>query len=88
MSVVLTAGRESLALVSSRGFRIFVPDTIPEDEVVGTTGAGDTLTAAMVYSLLRGGKMEEALRYGLHAAVEATKSRRTVRLDLKSALEK
>lgn len=87
MSVVLTAGREGLALVSSKSFRTFVPDPIPEEEVVGTTGAGDTLTAAMVYSLLRGGKMEEALHYGLRAAVEATKSRRTVRLDLKSALE-
>ncbi len=88
LSVVLTGGREGLALINSEGFRTFVPDTIPEEEVVGTTGAGDTLTAAMVYSLLRSGEMEEALNYGLRAAVEATKSRRTVRLDLKYALEK
>ncbi len=87
LSVVLTAGREGLALISSKSFCTFVPDRIPEEEVIGTTGAGDTLTAAMIYSLLRGGEMKEAVQYGLQAAVEATKSRRTVRLDLKSALE-
>lgn len=87
ISVVLTAGKEGVALVSSKGFRTFVPDSILEEEVVGTTGAGDTLTAAMIYNLLRGGEMEEALQYGLQAAVESTKSRRTVRLGLKSALE-
>lgn len=88
LSVVLTAGREGLALVSSKKIRTFVPDTVPEEEVVGTTGAGDTLTAAMISSLLKGREMEEALQYGLRAAAETTKTRRTVRLDLKYALEK
>ena len=88
LSVVLTGGREGLALVSSKGIYTFVPDKVPEEQVVDTTGAGDALTAAMVYSLLRGREMEKALQFGLRAAVEATKSRRTVRLDMKTALEK
>lgn len=87
LSVVLTVGSEGLALVAPGGFRTFAPQLVSGEEIIGTTGTGDTLTAAMLSSLLKGGEMEEALRYGLQAAAEATKTRRTVRLDLKSALE-
>ncbi len=87
LSVVVTSGDDGLALVTGKTVRRFNPVPVPNEEIKDTTGAGDTLTAAMIYALLGGNSMLAGLDLGTAAASEAIKSRRTVNLDLKSALE-
>lgn len=51
-------------------------------EVVDRTGAGDALTAAVVYALISEFPIDEALRLGVSAATMALRSRDTVNPDL------
>lgn len=53
-----------------------------EVEVVDTTGAGDALTAAVVYALLNDIPVDEAVRLGVSAATLTLGSTETVRQDL------
>lgn len=87
LSVVVTSGDDGLALVTGKRVRRFNPVTVPNEEIKDTTGAGDTLTAAMIYALLEGNSLLNGIDLGIRAASEAVKSRRTVNLNLKTALE-
>jgi len=51
-------------------------------EVVDYTGAGDALTAGMVFGLLNDFPLDEAVRLGVSAATLTIQSRETVRPDL------
>ncbi|MGC9333656.1 MAG: carbohydrate kinase family protein [Anaerolineae bacterium] len=51
-------------------------------EIVGFTGAGDALTAAVVFGLLNDLPIDEAVRLGTSAAALTLQSRETVRPDL------
>jgi pseudouridine kinase len=51
-------------------------------EVVDPTGAGDALTAAVVYALLNDIPVDEAVRLGVSAATLTIESADTVRQDL------
>jgi pseudouridine kinase len=53
-----------------------------EVEVVDQTGAGDALTAAVVYALLNDIPLDEAVRLGVSAATLTLDSTETVRQDL------
>jgi pseudouridine kinase len=53
-----------------------------EVEVVDPTGAGDALTAAVVYALLNDIPIDEAVRLGVSAATLTLESAETVRQDL------
>lgn len=88
VSVVVTSGQDGLTLVTRETLHRLSPVSVPSKRVKGTTGAGDTLTAAMIYALLAGDGILEGLDLGTRAAAEAIKSRRTVNLDLKSLLER
>ncbi|GAB4126864.1 MAG: PfkB family carbohydrate kinase [Roseiflexaceae bacterium] len=53
-----------------------------EVEVVDTTGAGDALTATVIYALLNDIPIDEAVRLGVSAAALTLNSSETVRQDL------
>jgi pseudouridine kinase len=51
-------------------------------EIVDFTGAGDALTAAVIFALLHGIPIEEAVRLGVAAAALTLRSRETVSPEL------
>lgn len=86
VDVVVTSRSKGLALATREGIHLMESVSVPDEAVMDTTGAGDTLTAAMIYALLAGDSIMEGLDLGSRAAAEAIKSRRTVNLDLYSVV--
>jgi len=76
---VITLGEEGLCYASSRGSG-YIPAI--RCEVVDYTGAGDALTAAVVYGLVNGFPLDEAMRLGVSAATLALKCLETVCPDM------
>jgi pseudouridine kinase len=76
---IITLGHAGLvyATPESNGF---VPSI--EGEIVDPTGAGDALTAALIYALLNDIPVDEAVRLGVSAATLTLGSPDTVRQDL------
>jgi len=76
---IITLGHAGLvyATPESNGY---VPSI--EGEIVDPTGAGDALTAAVVYALLNDIPVDEAVRLGVSAATLTLASNDTVRQDL------
>ena len=52
--------------MSPSGVKLIQP--VSSDRVVKTTGAGDTLTGAIIALMLRGKSIEEAVRWGVLAS--------------------
>lgn len=43
---------------------VYMPATVPADKVVDTTGAGDSFVSGFLYGIMKGMKLEQALRFG------------------------
>lgn len=80
---IVTLGPEGL-VYASRGESGWVPAIEPD--VVDFTGAGDALTAAVVFGLLNEVPLDEAVRLGVAAATLTIQSPHTVRPDLSQEL--
>jgi len=76
---VITLAEEGLCYASSQA-RGYIPAI--RCEVVDYTGAGDALTAAVVYGLVNGFPIDEAMRLGVSAATLTLKCPDTVCPDL------
>jgi pseudouridine kinase len=76
---VITLGEEGLCYASSRGSG-YIPAI--RCEVVDYTGAGDALTAAVVYGLVNGLPLDEAMRLGVSAATLTLRCPETVCPDM------
>jgi pseudouridine kinase len=76
---IVTLGSLGLAYASGEGGG-FIPAI--QTEVVDTTGAGDALTAAVIYGLMNDFPVDEALRLGVSAATLTLACRDTVCHDL------
>ena len=78
-TVIITLGEQGLCYATSR-----VSGYVPaiRCEVVDYTGAGDALTAAVVYGLVNGFPIDEAMRLGVSAATLTLKCSDTVCPDL------
>ena len=63
---VITNGTKDISIVSPSGVKLIQP--VSSDRVVKTTGAGDTLTGAIIALMLRGKSIEEAVRWGVLAS--------------------
>lgn len=72
---IVTLGEEGVVYASSNG-NGHVPAV--RCEVIDRTGAGDSLAAAVVYGLINGFSVDEALHLGVSAATMALSSRDTV----------
>ncbi len=80
---IVTLGPEGLAY-AGRGESGWVPAIKPD--IVDFTGAGDALTAAVVFGLLNHVPLDEAVRLGVAAATLTIQSPHTVRPDLSQEL--
>ncbi|MBB6466514.1 sugar/nucleoside kinase (ribokinase family) [Aminobacter lissarensis] len=69
---VVTAGGSAVFAYDSAGLSIIAPPA--PRRVVDVTGAGDALAGATTVALLRGDRLETALRHGIAAAVLAIES--------------
>jgi pseudouridine kinase len=76
---IITLGQDGL-VYATRDANGYVPSIAVE--VVDPTGAGDALTAAVVYALLNDIPVDEAVRLGVSAATLTIESIDTVRQDL------
>ena len=76
---IITLGQLGLVYATPEGSG-YVPSI--EGEIVDPTGAGDALTAAVVYALLNDIPVDEAVRLGVSAATLTMASTDTVRQDL------
>jgi pseudouridine kinase len=76
---IITLGQDGLVYATSDASG-YVPAI--KLEVVDSTGAGDALTAAVVYALLNDIPVDEAVRLGVSAATLTIESADTVRQDL------
>lgn len=74
-NVITTLGKNGLCHTSSKGSRYY--DSIKAD-VVDVTGAGDSLTAGIVYGILKHDDIDRAIKCGLAAASIAIGSKETV----------
>lgn len=79
----ITLGINGLVYVSGSD-RGHIP--APETEVVDETGAGDALTAAVIFGLLNEVPLDEAMRLGVTAAALTLSSRETVLPELSQEL--
>jgi pseudouridine kinase len=76
---IITLGEEGLCYATSRESG-YIPSILCK--VVDFTGAGDALTAAVVYGLVNGFPIDEATRLGVSAATLTLKCADTVCPDL------
>lgn len=76
---IITLGEEGVAYSSTEGSG-HVPAV--RCEVIDRTGAGDALTAAVVYGVVSGFPVDESLHLGVSAATMALSSKDTVNPDL------
>ncbi|WP_276496110.1 1-phosphofructokinase family hexose kinase [Pontibacter litorisediminis] len=67
--LVVSLGPRGAMLASKEGITYVVPPTMPQQSAVG---AGDSMVAGMVLCLLRGGSLEDMVRYGVAAGTAAT----------------
>ncbi len=74
-SIILTLGSEGLMLINQEGIKKF-PSY--KAEIKNVTGAGDSLTAGLIYGLLNHDSIEKACKYGLAAAALTISSESTV----------
>jgi len=66
--VVLSLGAAGALLATAEGFQRFGPIEVP---VRSTVGAGDSMLAGIVLSLVRGRSIEEAVCFGMAAGAAA-----------------
>jgi pseudouridine kinase len=77
--VLINLGREGVVYATTE-YNGFVPAV--RCEVVDTTGAADALTAAVIYGLVNGIPLDEAVWLGVSASALTLQSMETVRSDL------
>jgi D-beta-D-heptose 7-phosphate kinase / D-beta-D-heptose 1-phosphate adenosyltransferase len=88
-SALVTRGPLGIRVYGKDGSVADVPATVPPNEVLDVTGAGDTVTAAATVTLVAGGTMEEAAVIGNAAAGIAVRQKGVVtvpRTELEQAL--
>lgn len=78
-NIILTLGSEGLMLINKEGIKKF-PSY--KTEIVNVTGAGDSLTAGLIYGLLKHNNPKIACKYGLAAAALTVSSESTVSKNL------
>ncbi|NLN48943.1 MAG: ribokinase [Clostridiales bacterium] len=74
-NIILTLGSEGLCLINAQGTKKFPAF---KTEIKNVTGAGDALTAGLLFGLLRHESIETACNYGLAAAALTLSSENTV----------
>ena len=67
VNTIITNGYENIRIISIDG-QVKELTPVKSQKVVKTTGAGDTLTGSIVALLLKGYKLEEAMRMGIIAS--------------------
>ncbi|TPE43197.1 1-phosphofructokinase family hexose kinase [Pontibacter mangrovi] len=67
--LVVSLGPRGAMLASKEGTVYITPPTVPQQSAVG---AGDSMVAGMVVSLMRGDSLEQMARYGVAAGTAAT----------------
>lgn len=78
--VVLTLGSEGIVAGSKAGVERL--KTVPVEEVVDVTGAGDAFVGAFLHAILQDESYIDALRFGLYNASKTLQCEMTVREDL------
>jgi pseudouridine kinase len=74
-NVILSLGKDGVAYKKDNQVRIYKN---PEVKVINANGAGDTFTAALVYSVLNGMDIEETVKFSSTAAMVTLKSKDTI----------
>lgn len=74
-NVLVTLGKDGICLINAAGAHYYQSY---ETQVLDVTGAGDSLTAGLIYGLLKYGDMDAACRTGLAAAAVTVASKETV----------
>jgi pseudouridine kinase len=77
---IVTLAEQGLAYASSSGGAGHIPAL--HTQVVDKTGAGDALTAAVIFGLVNDMPLDEAVRLGISAASLTLRTRETVASDL------
>jgi len=67
--LVVSLGPRGAMLASKEGISYVMPPTVPQQSAVG---AGDSMVAGMVLSLIKGCSLDEVVRYGVAAGTAAT----------------
>lgn len=67
--LVVSLGPRGAMLASEEGISYVVPPTVPQKSAVG---AGDSMVAGIVLSLLQGNTLDDVIRYGVAAGTAAT----------------
>ncbi|NRD77776.1 winged helix-turn-helix transcriptional regulator [Bacillus sp. BRMEA1] len=83
-NVVITNGKNGV-MIGNKEEGIFHVPSIETKEIVDVTGAGDAFSAAVIYSWLEGGSLQEIAKAGAVNASKTLQSSSTVRQDLSAA---
>lgn len=84
--LLISLGSKGAYLLTPDKAELITTSSVAEDKIVETTGAGDALTAGMIYGLLIGRELAVAVELGLEAAGITIQSGRSVNLALKEKL--
>lgn len=79
--VLVTDGPRTVRLSSETEAYRFEPVAVPKDKIVNPIGCGDSMTAAIAWSLHRGGDVFEAVKLGMAASTANLKQMFPARLD-------
>lgn len=80
--LVVTDGRKGSFIVNQEGVEFHPAIPVAEEKIIGTTGAGDSLTGGLIYGLINGEDVGGAIELGLKAAAASIQTQRTVAFDL------
>ena len=85
-TLVISLGLDGIAIIDQQGTEILAAYNVTKEEIVETTGAGDALTAGVIYGLAAEDDLVLGAKLGLQAAKLTIMNQRTVNLDLKQNL--
>ncbi len=68
MTMVITLGKEGVFIITPDSTKLVAAEPIDSGDIVEITGAGDALTAGLVYGLWQEESIEDAVRIGLKSA--------------------
>ena len=86
-TMFISCGEKGVLILNNKLSKFIEAQKIAKREIVEATGAGDSLLAGIADKLLKGEKLEKAVRFAVKIAALTVKSEYTVNPNLKELLE-